>query len=497
MPRMKSVLMLVPILGAGWIWSGSRSITSSTESASAPMMVVSPSSRTSTTIMQVFTVFCVPDIPNARRKSTTGTTLPRRLMTPRMNSGVRGIFVMAVKSKTSRTVATSNAKVSLSSLKVRYWRISVIVSTLIVQPFFRYSPSILLELFIQFVVPSVESQRETVAFAGGLRRRRRRAQAGLGAMGWLLRQLRVRLGRGSRGGLVQALDGARQRLIADIEEVNGAHHLLRLAGEFFTGRSHLFRRGSVLLNDGLKRLERGIDLLGAGVLFVAGGADFLYELRRLLNIGNQLLEHLARLLGYLHGRRRQLVDLSRRLLAALGQLAHFRGDHREPFTMLARARRFYGRVQGQHVGLPRDLLDYGDLVRNFLHRVYRLRHRPAAFLGIISRLGGDLLGLLRIFRVLLDIGDHLLHRGRRLFSRGCLAVGALRQLIRRGAHRLAAARNLAGRSLDIDHHFGYPIQHRAEGLHELVFGRAFAYLHLEIAARNLLRRVRDLVHGAD
>ncbi len=43
-------------------------------------------------------------MPNLSRRSTTGTTLPRRLMTPRMNSGVRGTFVIDVKSSTSRTL---------------------------------------------------------------------------------------------------------------------------------------------------------------------------------------------------------------------------------------------------------------------------------------------------------------------------------------------------------------------------------------------------------
>jgi hypothetical protein len=70
--------------------------------------------------MQVFTVFSVADMPNFTRMSTTGTTLPRRLITPRMNSGVRGTLVIVVKSKISRTFPTSSPKTSSPSLNVRY-----------------------------------------------------------------------------------------------------------------------------------------------------------------------------------------------------------------------------------------------------------------------------------------------------------------------------------------------------------------------------------------
>ena len=69
---------------------------------------------------QVSTVFSVMLSPNLSRMSTTGTTLPRKLITPRMKSGVRGTLVMDVNSRTSRTFAMSTANNSWSSLKVRY-----------------------------------------------------------------------------------------------------------------------------------------------------------------------------------------------------------------------------------------------------------------------------------------------------------------------------------------------------------------------------------------
>ena len=175
MPRMKSVRIWVPMRGAGSICSGSRSITSSTESASAPITIDSLSSSTSTTTMQVLRVFSVFDIPKHSRRSTTGTTLPRRLMTPAMNSGVLGIAVMGVRSSTSLTFATSVAKTSLPSLKVRYCRVSVISLTLMLQllshpedwggspgpPGAELSApwrSVTLEFSVQFVVLIVEPQ---------------------------------------------------------------------------------------------------------------------------------------------------------------------------------------------------------------------------------------------------------------------------------------------------------------------------------------------------
>ena len=83
--------------------------------------------------MQVLRVLSVFVISKQSLRSTTGTTPPRRLMTPAMNSGVRGIWVMVVRSRTSLTLATSVAKISLPSLKVRYCRVSVISLTLIRQ----------------------------------------------------------------------------------------------------------------------------------------------------------------------------------------------------------------------------------------------------------------------------------------------------------------------------------------------------------------------------
>jgi hypothetical protein len=46
-------------------------------------------------MMQVLTVCGVGVMPNLTRRSMTGTTPPRTLITPRMKSGVLGTLVMA------------------------------------------------------------------------------------------------------------------------------------------------------------------------------------------------------------------------------------------------------------------------------------------------------------------------------------------------------------------------------------------------------------------
>ena len=70
------------------------------------------------------------------------------------------------------------------------------------------------------------------------------------------------------------------------------------------------------------------------------------------------------------------ADLRCRRLAALGELAHLRGDHREALAVLAGARRLDRGVQRQQVGLPRDLLHDGDLLGDRLHRRHGARRPP-------------------------------------------------------------------------------------------------------------------------
>src|ERR1035441_3504186 len=349
--------------------SGSRSITSSTESARAPLMVDSPSIIISTTTMQVLTVFSVFDISKHSRRSTTGTTLPRRLMTPLMKSGVRGIFVMVVKSSTSRTLETSMANTSSANLNVRYCRVSVISVTLIVS--FLSHPEVAARAQKARATPSLEAFEFLVnpvaclshlesdsRFAGLLRARRDDAVAD--------RRLKVV----QRSGVPGPRRSHRRSLsaVSRLEEPERADELVALARQFFRGRSHLFGGGSILLNDFFELLQRFVDLLASRVLFLAGRGDFLHQFGGLLDVGHELIEHLSGLLRHFHRRAREMIDLAGRLLAAFGEFADFRGHYGEALAVFAGARRLDGCVQGQQVRLAGDFLDDGDLAGDFLHR---------------------------------------------------------------------------------------------------------------------------------
>ncbi|KJU81889.1 membrane protein [Candidatus Magnetobacterium bavaricum] len=73
-------------------------------------------------------------MPNFNRMSITGTTLPRRLITPRINTGVLGILVTLLNSSTSLTLVMSRANTSSANLKVKYCIVSVMLTTAIVLP---------------------------------------------------------------------------------------------------------------------------------------------------------------------------------------------------------------------------------------------------------------------------------------------------------------------------------------------------------------------------
>ena len=88
----------------------------------------------------------------------------------------------------------------------------------------------------------------------------------------------------------------------------------------------------------------------------------------------------------------QLLDLLGRGGAALGQLSHLIGHHREPPPVLAGPRRFNRGIQGQQVGLVGDLADHphdasdpltagGD----GLDRLHRLAHRLRAPPRLVHR----------------------------------------------------------------------------------------------------------------
>ncbi|OPZ20105.1 MAG: hypothetical protein BWZ10_00753 [candidate division BRC1 bacterium ADurb.BinA364] len=119
MPITKSASTLVPKDGVSSICSSSMSSTSDTSSTMIPMVTLAPPRITWTTMMQVLSVSSWESMPNFKRRSTTGMTLPRRLITPRMKAGVRGTRVTFIMPMISWTLRISSPYSSSASLKVK------------------------------------------------------------------------------------------------------------------------------------------------------------------------------------------------------------------------------------------------------------------------------------------------------------------------------------------------------------------------------------------
>src|ERR1019366_1447009 len=116
MPSKKSVCTSLPNDGASSIWASAMSDTSDTRSTITP--VCAPC--TCTTMMQFSADAAASSMPNLARRSTIGITLPRRLMTPRTNEGVRGTRVMGITPMISWTFRISSPYSSRARKKVRY-----------------------------------------------------------------------------------------------------------------------------------------------------------------------------------------------------------------------------------------------------------------------------------------------------------------------------------------------------------------------------------------
>src|SRR5688500_2304286 len=87
-----------------------------------PITARSPTSVVSMMTMQVRRLTGTAGSPNFTARSITGTTLPRRLMTPRMYGGVVGTLVTMPYSMISLTLSTPTAYCSSARKNVRYWR---------------------------------------------------------------------------------------------------------------------------------------------------------------------------------------------------------------------------------------------------------------------------------------------------------------------------------------------------------------------------------------
>ncbi len=172
-------------------------------------------------------------------------------------------------------------------------------------------------------------------------------------------------------------------------------------------------------------------------------ADLGDDVRHATDGGDDLLEGFS---GGVDERRagahlvRRIVDQAFDLFGgrggALGEVPHLGGDDGESATLLARARRFDGRVQGEEVRLERDVVDDVDDVRDLPRRFVDLghgadgrRHDLAALLGGVARRRGELVRLAGVVGVLPNGRRDLLETRRRLLEARSLLLGPARQLL--------------------------------------------------------------------
>src|SRR5690606_40054736 len=107
-----------------------------------------------------------------------------------------------------------------------------------------------------------------------------------------------------------------------------------------------------------------VDLRNAVALFLAGRGDLVHEVADLGNAVEQFLHggsggirQLAPGIDLFRGLRDEVADFARGRGRALGQAAHFRGDHGETLASFTRPSRLHGGVQGQNVRLEGNAVD--------------------------------------------------------------------------------------------------------------------------------------------
>ena len=266
---------------------------------------------------------------------------------------------------------------------------------------------------------------------------------------------------------------------------------------------------------GLAHLPDGVDLL-AHVL-----GQRLHHRGRLLRPADDRLHGLQRRPARSPPRRPRscptLLDQPLDLLggggAALGELAHLVGHHREAPAVLPGPRGLDGGVQGQQVGLVGDVADHPDDAGDLLggggdgpDRLHRLAHRLGSRLRLAHRLARGGAHLLEGLGDLLHGGLHLGHvagatpprrppgsgRGRTPAPREAVSSSTLAAVssrveawlwappascwARRG-DLLAGAGHLLGGVHDLAHHLAEPGGHGVEGARQLPELVAALHLH--------------------
>ncbi|MOA36330.1 hypothetical protein D3C78_1578450 [compost metagenome] len=118
---MKSARIFAPKLGGGSICDAGISSTADTVSTSRPMSWAWPSALAASMITtQLRRLIAEFGRPKRADKSTTGTTAPRRLITPRTKAGIIGTTVRLPYSMISLMHRMPMANISVPSMNVRY-----------------------------------------------------------------------------------------------------------------------------------------------------------------------------------------------------------------------------------------------------------------------------------------------------------------------------------------------------------------------------------------
>src|SRR5216684_2699899 len=271
--------------------------------------------------------------------------------------------------------------------------------------------------------------------------------------------------------------------------VHGANHRLRARRLLLYRRINFLRdfrepAGGLGNLRGTDRLFRGRcpDLLREFVdfgdhvgYFVQRGSEVVPEAQSFFNDARAALhvfDGLARLaLDALD----QVGDFFRRLRGLFRQLAHFIGDHGESQAMLARTRRFNGRVQRQKVGLLRkivdDLDDFADVVGAMTEHVDDLRRRLDGMVGAIQTVGGLFHRGNAVYHFLarpigdvqqdlgsvgdaIDRRNHLIDGRRRLRHAGRLHLRVLHHVLHVDAHLVHGAGHLFDRGRSLYAYYG-------------------------------------------
>src|SRR5690606_31119923 len=225
-------------------------------------------------------------------------------------------------------------------------------------------------------------------------------------------------------------------------------HAARGGGGLLDQRRVLLR-GLVHLGDGL------VDLLDARALLLRGGRDVGDDVGDPLHAGDDLahraaglVDQLVALADLVGGIGDGLLDLLGGAGRALGQRAHFGGDHGESAPLLAGAGGLDRGAEGGAVGLEGDAIDdaddVGDAVGGLGDGGHGLDHAPddlAALGGDVDRADGQLVGLAGVVGVLAHGGGEFLHGRGGFLERGGLLLGAARQVV-------VAGGDLAGGRVD-------------------------------------------------